>query len=113
MKKFSLSTIHLLIALIALIFGVSKLNGQERPEMIPYRLVPSDPHPDHLLEMEIEIIQPYTVETLISVHKQETMNIIYERIEFETINPNGNNQIFEIDGKLYYLIRIPYTGVQW
>ena len=113
MKKFSLSTIHLLIALIALIFGVSKLNGQERPEMIPYRLVPSDPHPDHLLEMEIEIIQPYTVESLISVHKQETMNIIYERIEFETINPDGRNQIFKIDGKLYYLIRIPYTGVQW
>ena len=113
MKKFSLSTIHLLIALIALIFGVSKLNGQERPEMIPYRLVPSDPHPDHLLEMEIEIIQPYTVESLISVHKQETMKIIYERIDFENNNPNGNNQIFEIDGKLYYLIRIPYTGVQW
>ena len=113
MKKFSLSTIHLLIALIALIFGVSKLNGQERPEMIPYRLVPSDPHPDHLLEMEIEIIQPYTVESLISVHRQETMNIIYERIEFETINPDGRNQIFKIDGKLYYLIRIPYTGVQW
>ena len=113
MKKFSLSTIHLLIALIALIFGVSKLNGQERPEMIPFMLVQSDPHPDHLLEMEIEIIQPYTVETLISVHKQETMNIIYERIEFETINPDGRNQIFEIDGKLYYLIRIPYTGVQW
>ena len=113
MKKMSLSVIHVLFAIIAILFSISKLNGQVRPEMVPYRLVPSDPHPDHLLEMEIEIIQPYTVETLISVHKQETMNIIYERIEFETINPNGNNQIFEIDCKLYYLIRIPYTGVQW
>tara|TARA_B100001564_G_scaffold188615_1_gene158355 strand:+ start:2758 stop:3099 length:342 start_codon:yes stop_codon:yes gene_type:complete len=113
MRKFSLSTIHILIAVIAIVFGVSKLNGQERPEMIPYRLVPSDPHPDYLLEIEIEIIQPYTVESLISVHRQETMNIIYERIEFETINPDGRNQIFKIDGKLYYLIRIPYTGVQW
>ena len=113
MKKMSLSVIHVLVAIIAILFSISKLNGQVRPEMVPYRLVPSDPHPDHLLEMEIEIVQPYTVETLISVHKQETMNIIYERIEFETINPDGGNQIFEIDGKLYYLIRIPYTGAQW
>ena len=113
MKKMSLSAIHVLVAIIAIVFSISKLNGQVRPEIVPYTLVPSDPHPDHLLEMEIEIIQPYTVETLISVHKQETMNIIYERIEFETINPDGSNQIFEIDGKLYYLIRIPYTGAQW
>jgi hypothetical protein len=107
-----LSKVHIILAILALFAG-NLLRGQSRPEMVPYRLVPSDPHPDHLLEMEIEIIQPYTVETLISVHKQETMNIIYERIEFETINPDGRNQIFEIDGKLYYLIRIPYTGVQW
>ena len=60
MKKMSLSVIHVLVAIIAILFSISKLNGQVRPEMVPYRLVPSDPHPDHLLEMEIEIIQPYT-----------------------------------------------------
>ena len=87
--------------------------NQIRPEMIPYRLVPSDPHPDYLLEIEIELVHPYTVEAMVEVHRQEVLDIIYERIEFETINPNGRNQIFEIDNKLYYLIRIPYTGVPW
>ena len=47
-----------------------------KPEMIPYRLIPSDPHPDHLLEMEIELIYPYAVETMIEVHKQETLDNI-------------------------------------
>ena len=56
--------------------------NQIRPEMIPYRLVPSDPHPDYLLEIEIELIHPYTVETMEEVHRQETLDIIYERIEF-------------------------------
>ena len=84
--------------------------NQIKPEMIPYRLIPSDPHPDHLLEIEIELIYPYAVETMIEVHKQETLDIIYERIEFETINQDVRNQMFEIDNKLYYLIRIPYTG---
>ena len=87
--------------------------NQDRPEMIPYRLIPSDPHPDYLLEIEIELIHPYTVETMVEVHRQEVLDIIYERIEFETINPNGRNQIFEIDNKLSYLIRIPYTGTIW
>ena len=47
MKKMSLSVIHVLVAIIAILFSISKLNGQVRPEMVPYRLVPSDPHPDH------------------------------------------------------------------
>ena len=98
----------ILLMLLGFIYG-----NQIKPEMIPYRLVPSDPHPDHLLEMEIELIHPYNVETMIEVHKQETLEIIYERIEFETINPEGRNQIFKIDDKLYYLIRIPYTGTIW
>ncbi len=108
----SLSKIHIILAVLAFLIG-SQLKGQERPEMIPYRLIPSDPHPDYLLEIEIEIIEPYTVEALVEVHKQETMDIIYERIEFEIINPQAHNQIFKIDGKLYYLIRIPYTGASW
>ena len=91
--------------LLGFIYG-----NQIKPEMIPYRLVPSDSQPDHLLEIEIELIHPYAVESMIEVHKQETLDIIYERIEFETINPDGRNQMFEIDNKLYYLIRIPYTG---
>ena len=87
--------------------------NQIRPEMIPYRLVPSDPHPDYLLDIEIELVHPYTVEALVEVHRQEPLYVIYERIEFEIINPQGRNQIFEVDGKLYYLIRVPYTGASW
>ena len=63
--------------------------------------------------MEIELVHPYTIETMVRVHKKETLDIIYERIEFETINPEGRNQIFKIDGRLYYLIRVPYTGASW
>ena len=113
MKKMSASIIHILLAILAIMFGTSKLIGQERPEMIPYRLAPLDPHPDHILEMEIEIIHPYSVESLVRVQRQETMDIIYERIEFEILNPQATNQIFKIDGKLFYLIRIPYTGTIW
>jgi len=107
-----LSKIHIILAVLAILMGAS-LRAQELPEMIPYRLVPSDSHPNHLLEMEIEIIHPYTVQSLIEIHRQETMDIIYERIEFEIINPQGSNQIYKIDGKLYYLIRIQYTGTSW
>ena len=98
----------ILLMLLGFMYG-----NQIRPEMIQYRLVPSDPHPDYRLEIEIELIHPYTVETMVEVHRQETLDIIYERIEFETINPEGRNQIFKIDNKLYYLIRIPYTGASW
>ena len=61
----------------------------------------------------IEIIQPYAIDNLVRVHREEVLEIIYQRIEFEILNPQSHNQIFKIDGKLYYLIRIPYTGVSW
>ncbi len=112
MKRYSISLIHLFIALLTFML-CSNLNGQERPEMIPYRLVPADYHPDSLLELEIEIIHPYSVDNLVRKHREEIMEIIYERIEFEILNPQADNQIFKIDGQLFYLIRIPYTGVNW
>jgi len=112
MKSYKLTVLHFLIVIFALIIG-NVLKGQERPEMIPYRLVPADYHPDSLLELEIEIIHPYTVDNLVRKHREEIMEIIYERIEFEILNPQADNQIFKIDGQLFYLIRIPYTGVNW
>ena len=66
-----------------------------------------------MLEIEIEIIQPYAIDNLVRVHREEVLEIIYQRIEFEILNPQAHNQIFKVDGKLYYLIRIPYTGVSW
>ena len=50
----------ILLMLLGFMYG-----NQDRPEMIPYRLIPSDPHPDHLLEIEIELIYPYALETMI------------------------------------------------
>ena len=93
---------------------VSKLEGQDKPEMIPYRIIPIDYLPgDCRLEFGVEMIQPYQIENLVEVHKEETLEIIYERIAYEMVNPNHTNQIFKIDGKLYFLIRVPYTGTMW
>ena len=111
MKKYTLSLIHLIIVVVT--FILSGLLAQERPEMIPYRLVPGDGVYNCRLEFEVEIINPYQVENLVQVHREETIEIIYERIYFEVLHPNYQNEIFKIDGKLYYLIRIPYTGVEW
>ena len=113
-EKFTLSVIHLAIALLVLVFMVSKLEGQDKPEMIPYRIIPIDYLPgDCRLEFGVEMIQPYQIENLVEVHKEETLEIIYERIAYEMVNPNHTNQIFKIDGKLYFLIRVPYTGSMW
>ena len=99
---------------VCLMFCVSNCAyGQQKPEMIPYRLIPNDYYPDDQLELEIELIFPYTVENMVQIHREETLEIIYERINFETVNPNQSNQIFCIDQRSYYLIRIPYTGTIW
>ena len=111
MKKYTLSLIHLIIVVVT--FILSGLLAQERPEMIPYRLVPGDGVYNCRLEFEVEIINPYQVENLVQVHREETIEIIYERIYFEVLHPNYQNKIFKIDDKLYYLIRVPYTGVEW
>ena len=111
MKKYTLSLIHLIIVVVT--FILSGLLAQERPEMIPYRLVPGDGVYNCRLEFEVEIINPYQVENLVQVHREETIDIIYERIYFEVLHPDYQNDIFKIDDKLYYLIRVPYTGVEW
>ncbi len=89
------------------------LHSQELPEMVPYRLLPMDYDPDTRLELEIEIIEPISVDKLVNVHKEETLQILYERINFEVINPERSNEIFKIDGQSYYLIRIPFNGTPW
>ena len=48
-----------------------------------------------------------------SAQQQETLEIIYKRIGYEIVNPNMSAGLFHIDGKLYHLIRIPYTGTIW
>ena len=111
MNKYTPTLVFLIFCLVFCI--VNGVYGQQKPEMIPYRLIPNDYYPDDHLELEIELIHPYTMENMVKTHREETLEIIYERINFETINPDQNNQIFYIDQKLYYLIRIPYTGTIW
>ena len=83
----------------------------ERPELVPYMIVPIDPHPgDCNLVVGIRLVHPYNVENMQEPQQQETLEIIYQRIGFEIVNPQMSAGLFEIDGKLYHLIRIPYTS---
>ena len=47
------------------------------------------------------------------IYEDEFIEVIKERVVFETTNPFAQNEIFSIDGKQYYLLRVPYTGVSW
>ena len=83
----------------------------ERPELVPYMIVPIDPHPgDCNLEVGIRLVHPYNVENMQEPQQRETLEIIYKRIGFEIVNPEKSAGLFQVDGKLYHLIRIPYTS---
>ena len=47
------------------------------------------------------------------IYEDEFVEVIKERVVFEVTNPFAHNEIFSIDGKQYYLLRVPYTGVNW
>lgn len=80
------------------------------PELVPYQIVPLDPVPDCRLEMGIELIFPQSIVNLPGPQKDETLEIIYKRIAFEISNPDKTAGLFQVDGIMYHLIRIPYTG---
>lgn len=98
---------------LLLLILTSILYSQELPEMIPYRLLPCDYNPDEWLELQIEIISPITTNGIPAIHRAETLEIFYERINFEVVNPERRNEMFKIDDKYYYLIRLPYMGAPW
>ena len=119
----NLSKIHIIIAILAFIFG-TQLRGQTfnynidsdfellpiPPELVPYQIVPLDPVPDCRLEMGIELIFPQSIVNMPEPQKEETLEIIYKRVAFEISNPEKSAGLFQIDGRMYHLIRIPYTG---
>ena len=123
MKRKMTSIIHVLIVIIAMVFG-SKLRGQDinynidsdfellpiPPELVPYQIVPLDPVPDCRLEMGIELIYPQSIMNMPEPQKAETLEIIYKRVAFEISNPDKSAGLFQVDGRMYHLIRIPYTG---
>jgi len=115
MKRSTLSVLHIVIAILAFAFGVS-LKGQAYPnantplEMVPYRLVPSD---DLQCNIEIEIIEPASFNSMVEVYSDEIREILRERIVFEIVNPHSSNEMFIIDNRYYYLVRLPNTGELW
>ena len=121
MRKTTLSIIHIII--VALTF-ISVVRGQNLdyyvdsdfellpipPELVPYQIVPLDPVPDCRLEMGIELIYPQSIMNMPEPQKEETLQIIYQRVAFEISNPEKSAGLFQIDGRMYHLVRIPYTG---
>ena len=80
------------------------------PELVPYQIVPLDPVPDCRLEMGIQLIFPQSIANMPEPQKEETLEIIYKRVAFEISNPDKTAGLFQVDGRMYHLIRIPYTG---
>ena len=80
------------------------------PELVPYQIVPLDPVPDCRLEMGIELIYPQAIMNMPEPQKEETLQIIYQRVAFEISNPEKAAGLFQVDGRMYHLIRIPSTG---
>ena len=121
MKRTTLSIIHLIIVILTF---VSVIRGQNLdyyvdsdfellpipPELVPYQIVPLDPVPDCRLEMGIELIYPQSIANMPEPQKEETLEIIYQRVAFEISNPDKSAGLFQVDGRMYHLIRIPYTG---
>ena len=121
MRKTALSIIHLIIVVLTF---VSVLKGQNLdyyvdsdfellpipPELVPYQIVPLDPVPDCRLEMGIELIYPQSIMNMPEPQREETLEIIYKRVAFEISNPDKSAGLFQVDGRMYHLIRIPYTG---
>ena len=121
MKRTTISIIHLIIVVLTF---VSVIRGQNLdyyvdsdfellpipPELVPYQIVPLDPIPDCRLEMGIELIYPQSIMNMPEPQREETLEIIYQRVAFEISNPDKSAGLFQVDGRMYHLIRIPYTG---
>jgi phage tail sheath gpL-like len=76
--------------------------------------VPVDLDPgDCRLEVGIILLHPYNIQDMPTPQQTEILEIIYSRIGFEIVNPDMSAGVFQIDDKLYHLIRIPYTGTHW
>lgn len=102
------SAVHILLTVVTLLFCTVK--GQVKPEVVPYRLIPTS---DIYCPIEIEIVKPVTFDNMNRIYSYEVEEIIIDRIVFETTNPFNQGEIFMVDDDYYFLLRIPYTGVQW
>ena len=129
MKRISLSWLHLVIAMATFVFMFAKGQdhrynpipvvdpillhdaiGDERPEIIAYQLVPGR---DNYCHFEIQIIEAFAWNSIPDVQREETEEIVIDRIVFEATNPWAVNEMFYIDGKGYFLVRVPFQGLEW
>ena len=118
-----ISKIHILITILTFLI-ISSLRGQildqytvsgfeikpNPPEIVPYQIVPLDTSPDCRLEMGIKLVYPQSITDLPEPQKEETLQIIYKRIAYEISNPDKFAGLFQIDGQMFHLVRIPYTA---
>ena len=81
---------------------------QVRPEVVPYSMVLSEAV-GYGCWLEIEIIEPISIQHMDSYRREEMKEMFIRRAAFEEINPMERSQIFSIDNKTYYLVRIPYN----
>ena len=105
MNKKTISIIH--VVLVVLTF-ISVLKGgfprvYDRPEIIPYKLVPSVAEIDVLT---IEIIEPNCIVDIPEIQREETIEIIYQRIKLQETGYWILNDVFWIDDTPYILIKI-------
>ena len=105
MKRITISIIHIII--VGLTF-MSVLRGgfprvYDRPEIIPYKLVPSVAEIDVLT---IEIIEPNCLVGIPEIQREETIELIFQRIKLQETGYWILNDVFWIDDKPYILIKI-------
>lgn len=98
------------ILLIFSLLGIGNISSQvmqTKPELIPYRLVPSlaDGY-GCWLELEVIAWPDWNMLGLTMPQVEETKEIIFERMVFEETNRWAMNDLFEIDGVLYLLLKV-------
>ena len=124
MRTKSLSWLHILIVALAFLYSFAKgqdyilpdpillqeASGVERPEIIAYQLVPGQ---DMYCHFEIQIIEAFAWSNIPEMQREETKEIVIDRIVFEHTNPWAINEMFYIDDKAYFLVRVPFQGYEW
>ena len=124
MKKTSLSWLHILIVALTFLYSFTRgqdyilpdpillqeASGVERPEIIAYQLVPGK---DMYCHFEIQIVEAFAWNNIPEMQREETKEIVIDRIIFEHTNPWAINEMFYIDDKAYFLVRVPFQGYEW
>ena len=127
MRKISLSWLHLLIVALTFLYSFTRgqdypyvlpdpillqeqATGAERPEIIAYQLVPGR---DMYCHFEIQIVEAFAWNNIPEMQREETKEIVIDRIVFEHTNPWAINEMFYIDDKAYFLVRVPFQGYEW